>query len=256
MSFHPPLYPVELPADTVADYRQLQDAYDALRQKFEQEVAAHRHLQSRYDELQLMLLHQQKLVSMVKELYGEQVLAATTDPITGLPNHRAVITRIEEEVSRCQSEHTSCAILFIDLDHFKRVNDTWGHRAGDSLLYEVARRLRSALRESDFVGRYGGEEFAGVITDVDASEAALIAERIRACVAFRPCTWEIEDTRTLVEIPITASIGVAVYQLHGVTRADLIECADRAMYQAKHSGRNRICFAEPELPSSKGLLPI
>jgi|SRR5450755_23127 diguanylate cyclase (GGDEF)-like protein len=250
MSFHPSHYPVELPADTVAAHRQLQDAYDALRQEFEQEVAAHQHLQRRYDELQMMVLHQQKLVGMVKDLYGEQVLAATTDPITGLPNHRAVITRVEEEVSRCQSEHTSCAILFIDLDHFKHVNDTWGHRAGDALLYEVARRLRSALRESDFVGRYGGEEFAIVLANVNVSEAALTAERVRACVALQPCTWEIEDTQTIVEIPITTSIGVAIYQLHGVTRANLIECADRAMYQAKYSGRNRVCFADLELSST------
>src|ERR1700726_2111908 len=82
---------------------------------------------------------------------------STTDPLTGLPNHRTVMSRVEEELSRCRRTQTSCAVLFVDLDHFKRINDTWGHQAGDAILREAGRRLSSCLRLEDFVGRYGGE---------------------------------------------------------------------------------------------------
>src|SRR2546427_13125563 len=84
--------------------------------------------------------------------------AAVTDALTGLPNHQAVRSRLDEAVVGCQQTPGSCALLFMDLDHFKRVNDTWGHRAGDALLREVAHWVRTALRLEDFVGRYGGGE--------------------------------------------------------------------------------------------------
>ncbi len=235
MLFHPPLQS----AASSADANQ-QNMYNELCQ-------VHKQLQRRYDELQTMVRYQQKMFTLVKELYGEQVQAATTDPITGLPNHRAVMNHVEEELLRCQNLETSCAILFIDLDHFKQINDTWGHRAGDAILCEVASRLRSALHQGDFVGRYGGEEFVVLLANVDVSEATLIAERLRVCVAAPPCTWEIEDTQMIAEIPVTASIGVAVYRLHGVTLKSLIELADRAMYRAKQTGRNRVCLADLEL---------
>src|SRR5205807_1802720 len=180
-------------------------------------------------------------------LYREQARAAVTDAITGLPNHRAVMSRIDEEVSRCQRTEGSCAVLFVDLDHFKRVNDTWGHRAGDAILREVGSRLSSSVRQEDFVGRYGGEEFAIVLTGTDLLAAGQAAERLLVAVNVQPCFWEAEDTATVVPIAITASIGVAVYPLHGTTREALIESADQGMYRAKHTGRNRVCVADVEV---------
>lgn len=172
---------------------------------------------------------------------------ATTDPLTSLPNHRTVMSRIEEELSRCRRTQESCAILFVDLDHFKRINDTWGHQAGDAILRETGRRLAATVRLEDFVGRYGGEEFALVLAHIDLREAQQIAERIRIALAATPCLWATDETACAISIPITASIGVAVYQEHGNTREALIEAADNAMYFAKHTGRNRVCLAGEEM---------
>lgn len=193
---------------------------------------------------------QQVLLSELDRLYREQAQAAVTDAVTGLPNHRAVMSRLDEALSHCQRTQSSCAVLFVDLDHFKHVNDTHGHRAGDAILREVGSRLRIGIRLEDFVGRYGGEEFAIILTDTGVSGASEIADRLLSAITSQPCHWKTGDTCSLVPIAITASIGVAVYQLHGTTREELIESADHAMYQAKTSGRNRVCIADVEITSS------
>jgi len=217
------------------------------------EVALRQELQASYEEQQMLVQQQQVLLAAVDRLYREQALAAVTDAITGLPNHRAVMSRLEEEVSRCQRTNDSCAVLFIDLDHFKWVNDTWGHRAGDAILCEIAGRLRATLRLEDFVGRYGGEEFAVVLTGAENESAHQTAERLRETIADEPCTWMAEDTQLAVPIAVTGSIGIAVYSLHGVTREELVENADRAMYKAKHSGRNCVCIVDiNNVPSPVG----
>lgn len=172
---------------------------------------------------------------------------ATTDPLTGLPNHRMVMKKIEEELILSHNTldaEDACAVLFIDIDHFKRINDTWGHQAGDAILHEVASRLRNTLRQDDFVGRYGGEEFAVVLSHIDLSGAEAIAERLRIALNIYPCTWATEEES--IDIAVTGSIGVAIYGLDGTTREALIEAADRAMYHAKHNGRNRVCSAVEE----------
>ncbi len=201
-------------------------------------------MQETHQEQEILIQQQQELLAEVDRLYREQTRAAVTDAITGLPNHRAVMSRIDEELARCERAQASCAILFIDLDHFKHINDTWGHRAGDAILHEVAVRLRSTLRLEDFVGRYGGEEFAVVLGDADVIGASETAERLRLAVTAQPCIWQIDDFSTNSTICITASIGVATYGLHGKTREALIECADHAMYRAKQGGRNRVCTAD------------
>ena len=233
------------------------------RRANEREVALRGQLQTSYDEQALLVQQQQVLLAEVDRLYREQAHAAVTDAITCLPNHRAIMGRIEEEISRCQrlsgnlgrdeggnphhaqdSYAACCAILFVDLDHFKRINDTWGHRAGDAILREIGSRLASTVRLEDFVGRYGGEEFAVVLTNADLPAASSTAERLREAVAEHPYYWEVEETNGVVPISVTASIGIAIYGLHGTTRESLIEHADAAMYQAKHTGRNRVCIAE------------
>lgn len=201
-------------------------------------------LQEAYNEQEILVQQQQEMVGELNRLYHEQAQAAITDAVTSLPNHRAIISKLDEVVSHCQRTDESCAMLFVDLDHFKHVNDTWGHRAGDAILREVGRRLCNNLRQEDFVGRYGGEEFAIVLTDVNVQRAGQIAHRLLAALNTEVCHWELEDTHAVVPIAVTGSIGVAVYQLHGKTREELIQHADQAMYQAKQAGRNRVCIAD------------
>jgi len=255
--------------------QQQQEAYN------EQQILVQQQ-QEVYNEQQILLQQQQELLTEVDRLYKEQAQAAVTDAITGLPNRRAITSRIDEELAHCRRAGRSCAILFLDIDHFKRVNDTWGHRAGDAILREIGARLRiaqqfrkrvrsavsisqggrhygqythppnflsnarSALHPEDFFGRYGGEEFAFILTDTGLGGARMVAERLRVAVARQPCFWEAEDCQSVVPISITVSIGIAVYQLHGVTSEALIESADRAMYCAKQSGRNCVRIAEVE----------
>ena len=233
----------------LSEQRRVNDREVALRAELE---AAHEQLQETHREQEISIQQQQELLAEVDRLYREQTLAAVTDAVTGLPNHRAVMSRVHEELARCERAQASCAILFIDLDHFKHVNDMWGHRAGDAILREVASRLRTTLRVEDFVGRYGGEEFAIVLTDTDIVGASEIAERLRSTIAEQPCIWQAEDGSTDIIIPVTASIGVSAYRLHGVTREELVERADHAMYRAKQGGRNRVCVAD--LPQEEKLL--
>ncbi len=237
------------------------------------EIALREQLQAAYDEQELLLRQQQELLAELDRLYREQAKAAITDAITGLPNHRAIMSLVDEEIARCRettgeqvsgADVPTCAVLFVDIDHFKRINDTWGHQAGDAILHEISQRLRATLRLEDYVGRYGGEEFAIVLTDVALNAALEIGERLRSAIASQPCLlvagntcdigMEAATNPTLVSIPVTASIGVALHGLHGWTREALIEAADRAMYQAKHGGRNRVCLADvPDAPASEEL---
>jgi diguanylate cyclase (GGDEF)-like protein len=206
-------------------------------------------------EQQLLVEQQQILLAEVSRLYHEQSQAAVTDAVTGLPNHRAIMSRLGEEIANTQRAQGSCAILFVDIDDFKLVNDTWGHRAGDAILREVGARLRVTLREEDFVGRYGGEEFAVILGDSELIGARHTAERLRQGVAATPCRWMVEDSQIIIPITVTVSIGIAVYGLHGLTREELVEYADRGMYQAKRSGRDCISIADVPYAAARGRRP-
>ena len=215
-------------------------------------------LQEAYNEQLVLVQQQQELLAEVDRLYHEQAEAAVTDAVSGLPNHRAVIARIDEEVARSQRAESSCAVLFVDLDHFKWINDTWGHQAGDAILREVGKRLRANIRLQDFVGRYGGEEFAIVLTEVDIVQAVSVADKLCSAIAAQPCLWTQND---IVEsIPVTGSFGVAVYKLHGNNREELIARADSGMYLAKRAGRNCVRVGDVEVividePSASRELP-
>ncbi|HEV2580340.1 MAG TPA: diguanylate cyclase, partial [Ktedonobacteraceae bacterium] len=165
-----------------------------------------------------------------------------------------VMGRIEEELSRCRRAKEICALLFIDLDHFKRVNDTWGHRAGDAVLVEAGRRLSSVIRLEDFAGRYCGEEFAVLLVNVDLQAARAVGERLREALEASPCQWQADDTGQVVSIQMSGSIGVAVFPEHSQNSAALIEAADAAMYQAKRGGRNRVCCAGDALSLAQEVL--
>jgi diguanylate cyclase (GGDEF)-like protein/putative nucleotidyltransferase with HDIG domain len=213
----------------------------ALRAQLE---TAHQQLQESHGEQEILIEQQKELLAEVGRLYREQAQAAVTDAITGLPNHRAIMSQIDEELAHCEQASSPCTMLFVDIDHFKCVNDTWGHRAGDAILREVAARLRTTIRFSDFVGRYGGEEFALLLPETDIVAASETAERLRLTIGAHPCVWQSEDGSSNAIISITASIGVASYGIHGTTREMLVERADHAMYRAKQGGRNRVCIAD------------
>ena len=158
---------------------------------------------------------------------------AAHDPLTGIMNRRAILERLEMEMQRANREGASLAIGFCDIDHFKQVNDTYGHQTGDDVLCELVRVVSASLRPYDSLGRLGGEEFLVVMPMKAGEECTSSFERIRASVAKDSLT-----TRS-GEVTITLSIGIACASARA-TVDELLGAADRALYQAKAEGRNRI----------------
>jgi diguanylate cyclase (GGDEF)-like protein len=164
-------------------------------------------------------------------------IRASTDSLTGLPNKRAVVDALKRMYGQAATTGAPLALLLLDLDHFKQVNDVRGHAVGDQVLAKVGAVLQSVLRTGDFAGRNGGEEFAVILPDTEVSMALLIAERIRVAVA--------EISLPGTDVTVTISIGVAVYPDHATTPDRLERLADSALYVAKREGRNRAEVAEP-----------
>ncbi len=162
---------------------------------------------------------------------------SNTDPLTGLSSRRYLEEQMGVEFKRAVRYNHSLSMLMIDLDHFKKINDTLGHLAGDKVLSEVGRRLGKAVRETDFIGRYGGEEFVVILPETHTSDAALIAEKMRELIAERPVFFEGRP------INVTVSIGVAELNSGMTNYEEVFQCADRALYISKENGRNQItCF--------------
>lgn len=162
---------------------------------------------------------------------------AQTDPLTGVLNRRSLVERLEAACLRARARGLPIALLFIDLDHFKEINDTRGHQAGDACLRAVIGPIHAELRQSDVIGRYGGEEFVVILSSADIAAAGPIAERIRNRVA------EVRVEGFGEPIRVTCSIGVATSDTLGVWGEHLIARADEAVYDAKRSGRNRVQIA-------------
>lgn len=163
---------------------------------------------------------------------------ATHDSLTSLLNRGLILEMLPHELNRIRNERGGLALLLGDLDHFKRVNDTYGHLVGDEVLREVGRRLVASVRPCDFVGRYGGEEFLVVMTRCDNEKVQTRAEQIRLAIGESPVPT------SQGSVSITISIGVAVS--HGentVTMEEMLRQADEALYAAKAAGRNRIWLA-------------
>ncbi len=166
---------------------------------------------------------------------------AAFDDLTGVYNRRSMTTALEAEVTRCARYHHALAVLLLDLDHFKRVNDTYGHPAGDSVLREFVQRVIPVLRTTDLLCRYGGEEFCVIMPETNQENASRAAERIRQMVAAEPFQGDGDG------IPLTVSIGLACLPRHFTEVPEaLLENADKALYQAKEEGRNRISLYSTE----------
>ncbi|MBK7545288.1 MAG: GGDEF domain-containing protein [Elusimicrobia bacterium] len=145
----------------------------------------------------------------------------------------------DRELHRRGRSFRSLAVIMADIDHFKKINDKWGHPAGDAVLSEVARRLQTGLREMDILGRYGGEEFSLMLLDTERKDALEVAERLRRTVEISPV--QIGGNA----IPVTLSLGLAMRSNEEEIKLDvLIARADRSLYQAKETGRNRVVLAE------------
>jgi diguanylate cyclase (GGDEF)-like protein len=159
---------------------------------------------------------------------------ATHDTLTGLPNRMRIMDRLGQELNRGKRYNASLAVLFIDLDGFKEINDTFGHRAGDNVLQVLSDRLRDAIRSTDAVGRLAGDEFLVILTDDCTPEnGMLLADQIREDLS-RPIEFEGNSMK------VTASIGLAMYPENGVNPSDLVNAADQAMYEAKDSGKDMV----------------
>jgi diguanylate cyclase (GGDEF)-like protein len=159
---------------------------------------------------------------------------ATRDPLTQCLNRRALMDEMHRELARCERHHSSFALIMLDLDHFKSINDRYGHGIGDAVLTDAAARLSTQLRSTDLLGRWGGEEFLCLLTQTDPLAALQKAETLRQALA-----------NPAVNVPgaaleVTASIGVAVYR-PGQTLEEIIDAADQALYRAKRAGRNQVC---------------
>ena len=176
------------------------------------------------------------------EIFQKQMYeSALRDGLTKAFNKKYFTDRLESEFTFSVRHATPLALVLFDIDHFKKVNDTHGHQAGDHVLTEIAALLTSTLRAEDVFARYGGEEFAVICRGSDAAQAVVVGERLRKAVEAHKFVYD------GTHIPVTISIGVAVLPDAAVKDAnDLIGLADQALYKSKHGGRNRVTLHKPE----------
>ena len=177
---------------------------------------------------------------MLREL-GEARRRSMVDPLTTAWNRAGLDAILDRELAAAAARHVPVSVAMVDLDHFKDVNDKFGHGAGDSVLSEVARRLRIAARPSDSVARFGGEEFVAVLPDCCVRDAHVVADRLRRKISSSPVV-----VGQSVHVDVTCSIGVATAE-SGEPASVLLTRADVALYDAKHGGRNRVVVAAPSL---------
>ncbi|HKR66643.1 MAG TPA: GGDEF domain-containing protein [Thermoanaerobaculia bacterium] len=213
-----------------AERRLIHELFDILRTA--NESAA------RYEELEqrMLMLQRENLDLTVKNRMLSEV--SSRDALTGLYNRWFVIEKIDSELNRAMRHGSAMSLLMLDLDHFKRINDTWGHTAGDQVLQAIGKLLRDSCRVYDVPGRYGGEEFCILLPETRVGNTTVVAERIRT---------RLESTELRCgeeKIVVTASIGIAGTEGPEMSEllspAALIERADRALYTAKSRGRNRV----------------
>lgn len=169
----------------------------------------------------------------VKRAYRSLRKMATTDSLTQLYNRRHMVELVNRDIPGNGTDNATLAFLLMDVDHFKQINDRHGHDCGDQVLSEISQLLKATLRDQDYVGRWGGEEFLAVLPNADSRQALQIAERVRQAVA------EHDWNRQGLDTPVTLSIGVSQHQ-PGEMLGDCVARADAALYASKHGGRNRV----------------
>jgi diguanylate cyclase len=203
------------------------DQHQKQRDQREKEVSAR--LKSLAERVALM--EQDALI--VRENLEEQRQKALIDPLTGLPNRAAWTERLEHEVEQWQRHGNSLLIAMLDLDHFKRINDNYGHLAGDRVLKLIASVLRKRVRGSDFIARFGGEEFVLLVPDTSLAAGAKLAEALRAAIEACPFHFKGE--------PVTVTVSMGMTAFKPGEHSDLVlKRADQALYRAKSAGRNRV----------------
>jgi diguanylate cyclase (GGDEF)-like protein len=162
---------------------------------------------------------------------------AQTDPLTGLANRRALVSAVGRALERLRQRNEPATVLFIDIDHFKPVNDTYGHSQGDLVLQWIGTVLSDRLRKHDVLARYGGEEFVALLADTDQDEGLAIAEELRGRIEL------MDSTKLTGDLPMRISIGVAALSKDSVTADEVLAASDAAMYEAKRHGRNQVWVA-------------
>jgi diguanylate cyclase (GGDEF)-like protein len=201
------------------------------------------------DELRRRTLAQQALNSQLAAVNNRLNRLSLTDELTGLYNRRHAMVRMAEQWAQAGRYHQPFTVAMIDIDHFKQVNDTFGHEAGDVVLRHVATILRNGTRESDMVCRVGGEEFLILFPSQTPAQAAICAERCRAAVAAH------DFLAGAARIRATLSIGIAGATAAMKDYSDLLRAADMSLYNAKHAGRDRVQLAE-EAASTPAASPV
>ncbi len=196
--------------------------------------------------IQIVASHAAVAVANI-QLFEEAERAAMTDALTKLPNHRHLMGRLDQEMARATRSGHPLSLMMIDIDDFKLVNDAHGHTVGDRLLQEVAQVLQDALRTTDIVGRYGGDEFLAILPETGQSEAKLAAERLLSAVRGLKFVVPHEESRceaSGANIPVRLSVGISTYPYDSATRLELISFADTAMYSSKQTGGNTATSAQ------------
>jgi len=180
-------------------------------------------------------VRRKRLQDRLQQNYRRSLSLALADELTGLYNRRYLLAHLDELIERVNQDGIGAAVLLVDIDHFKQVNDTHGHAAGDDVLRLLAARAMNSVRTVDLVARLGGEEFVVVMPETDLAIAAVVAERLRLAVAREPFTIKTND----LKLSVTISVGVAAAE-GGDDRDGLLKRADEALYSAKTRGRNRV----------------
>ena len=167
------------------------------------------------------------------------------DQLTGLYNRRFLETRLMTEIERAKRYDKSFSVLLLDIDHYKSINDTLGHEAGDCVLQKISHCIQHNIRSEDIASRYGGDEFIVILLDVNSKQALQYADRLQHAVE----TLDIYYNQQLLE-QVTLSIGVAMYPMHGKEKSELIKSADASLYIAKNSGRNKVILSDNPIPGA------
>jgi two-component system cell cycle response regulator len=172
----------------------------------------------------------------LREIHRQSLELAATDALTGLHNRRYLDAHLARQIQRAKETRKPCSVLILDIDHFKRINDTFGHQAGDEVLKGLAESFKFNIRGIDLACRFGGEEFVIVMPETERADAEAVAERLREAIASK--LFSLGPGRE--EIPVTASIGIAILDPATDSPQTLLERADKALYEAKANGRNKV----------------